>query len=74
MRSETLQGPDRWLVKVDKSRKHLGAARLCQCSFARFRRQNDCTVWLCKEELPVAKKAAKKKAAPKKAAKKKAKK
>jgi len=43
--------------------------------FARFRRQNDdCTIWLCKEELPVAKKAAKKKAAPKKAAKKKAKK
>jgi hypothetical protein len=33
-----------------------------------------CTVWLCKEELQVAKKAAKKKAAPKKAAKKKGKK
>ena len=48
--------------------------RLCQSLFARFRRQNDCTIWLCKEELPVAKKAAKKKAAPKKAAKKKAKK
>jgi hypothetical protein len=35
---------------------------------------NGYTSWLCKEELPVAKKAAKKKAAPKKAAKKKAKK
>jgi hypothetical protein len=45
----------------------------CQISFARFRRQNGCTNWSCKEELPVAKKAAKKKA-PKKAAKKKAKK
>jgi hypothetical protein len=42
--------------------------RFCQSSFARFRRQVDCTVWLCKEELPVAKKAAKKKAAPKKKA------
>jgi hypothetical protein len=34
-------------------------------SFARFRRQNSCSVWLSKEELTVAKKAAKKKAAKK---------
>jgi len=40
--------------------------------FARFRRQNSCPIWLSKEELQVAKKAAKKKA--KKAAKKKGKK
>jgi hypothetical protein len=40
--------------------------------FARFRRQNHCSIWHSKEELQVAKKAAKKKA--KKAAKKKGKK
>ena len=49
-----------------------GAAALCQISFARFRRQDGCSNWLSKEELQVAKKAAKKKA--KKAAKKKGKK
>jgi hypothetical protein len=41
--------------------------------FARFRRQNGCSIWHFKEELQVAKKAAKKKTA-KKAAKKKGKK
>ena len=49
-----------------------GAACFCQSLFARFRRQNSCSNWHSKEELQVAKKAAKKKA--KKAAKKKGKK
>jgi hypothetical protein len=49
-----------------------GAAGLCQNSFARFRRQSGCSNWHSKEDLQVAKKAAKKKG--KKAAKKKGKK
>ena len=44
------------------------------CLFARFRRQNGCSVRLSKEELQMAKKAAKKKAVKKAATKKKAKK
>lgn len=62
----------RRLVKVDRSNHHR-ADRSCQTFFARFRRQWRLLIWLSKEELQVAKKAAKKKAA-KKATKKKAKK